>query len=314
MPLSLDLLIPTFNRSALLTECLESVLQAAKPDTLDWRVTVVDNNSPDNTAEVVRSFMKRYGERVRYLFEKRQGKSAALNCGIRASDKALVGMIDDDEQVDESWFQVVAESFQNTAVDFIGGPCHPLWRTQRPDWLPSGREGVLGTDERDALPVSPVAFGAGGLFLHGGNAVIRRAVLERVGGYSQSLGRVGNDLGSCEDHDMFDRLLAAGMRGLFVPQLVVYQVVPPERVSRSYFRRWCFRRAQSLAVMERARRQNVKHIGRVPRYMVGDAVRALPAWVRSRKPARRFTAELKWWDLAGFLLGAYLKPRPDADR
>ncbi len=310
---SLAVVIPTFNRSGLLTECLESILRAPKPATLDWRVSVVDNNSSDGTAEVVRSFVEKHGDRVRYLFEKRQGKSAALNRGVGASDRDLVGTIDDDEQVGEAWFRVIDEWFSNPAVDFIGGPYLPLWRAPRPDWLPAGREGVLGADEIDITASSPLPFGSPGSFLRGGNAVLRRATLKRVGEYSVSLGPKGNDFGSCEDHDMYNRLLATGASGYFVPQLVVFHNVPPDRITRKYFRLWALGRATSPAALDLRNRQNVKYIRRVPRYMVGDAVRAIFTFLRSGKPSERFAAELRWWDLAGFIYGAYLRRDPKED-
>jgi glycosyltransferase involved in cell wall biosynthesis len=305
---SIDLLIPTFNRSSLIRECLDSVLRAVKPDSLTWRVTVIDNNSRDDTAEAVRPFVEQNPERVRYLFEKRQGKSTALNSGISASDHEFIGMIDDDEHLDENWFSVAMESLADPQIDYIGGPYLPLWRAQRPDWLPTGREGVLGSDDPSLLPGSPVPFDGGNFFLRGGNAIIRRSVLERIGGYSEALGPVGNDHGACEDHEMYDRLVTSGVKGLFVPQLVVHHIVPPERVSRRYFRYWSLRRAESLATMESWRRQNVVYVGRIPRYLIGSAIRALPGLVGSLRSSRRFGAELQWWDLAGFVYGAYLKP------
>jgi len=308
---SIDLLIPTYNRSDLLAECLESVIRAGNPADLDWRAIVIDNNSTDNTAEVARSFERRCPARVQYVFEGRQGKSAALNRGISTGTRALIGMIDDDEQIDSQWFRIAAESFADPAVDYIGGPYLPLWRAERPDWLPDGRQGVLGADDPASLPPSPVPFEGHDYFLRGGNAVIRRSVIERVGLYSTTLGPVGSDHGSCEDHEMFGRLQADGARGLYVPRLIIYHVIPPGRVSRKYFRYWTFRHAQSLAVLERTHRQNVPYVGPVPRYLIGSALRDLRGW-RRKDEARKFAAELKWWDIAGYVYGAYRRSGRDA--
>ena len=52
-------------------------------------VTVVDNNSKDATREVVESNMPAFEGRLRYLFEKNQGKSWALNLGIAATSGDL---------------------------------------------------------------------------------------------------------------------------------------------------------------------------------------------------------------------------------
>ena len=51
----------------------------------------------------------------------------------------------------------------------------------------------------------------------GGNAVIRRSMLEKVGPYKTWLGRTDKGLLSGEDEDMYHRLLAAGARGFTYP-------------------------------------------------------------------------------------------------
>jgi glycosyltransferase involved in cell wall biosynthesis len=301
----LDIIVATFNRADLLRECLESFLRAA--GAVDWRVSVVDNNSSDHTRQVVESFMAR-SPRVRYLWELRQGRSAALNCGINASDYDLIGMIDDDEQIGEHWMEVASQWFRDPAIDFIGGPSFGNWQVKRPDWIPPGYEGVLSVDDPDRIPRAPIRFPDPRIFLRGGNAVMRRSVFERIGAYGVELGRSASGLASCEDHDIYLRLMAAGMTGYYVPDLIMYHVVPPERVTRSYFRKWAWGQARSLAIMDRRNPQNIAYFGKIPRYRIGMAVRQLPALV-GRNHARRFAAELQWWTLGGFAWEAYARNR-----
>jgi glycosyltransferase involved in cell wall biosynthesis len=304
IPLSLDILIPTFNRSHMLGGCLESFFAADPVSGMDWRVTVIDNNSADATKEVVHAFSAKFGARVRYLFEPRPGKSLALNCGIAASDRLLIGMIDDDELIDRTWLTVVEDCFQNPELDYIGGPYLGLWRTQRPEWLPPGYAGVLSADDPAQLPPQRTSFADESLFLRGGNAVVKRALFDRVGLYDANLGRFATGLGSCEDHDMFTRLKTGGAAGLFVPELIIHHIVPPERVTRSYFRRWVWDRSLSLAQMNRLSRENVAHFGKIPRYMIGKTLRSTAGLV-SGNAAARFAAELEWRSLLGFIYGAY---------
>ena len=306
----LDILIPTFNRAQLLPRTLESLLAANRPAGLDVGVTVVDNRSTDGTRGVVESFVPRFNGSLRYVYEINPGRSHALNAGIRASDGHLVAMIDDDEAVDARWIETIAAVFQDPAIDFIGGPYLPVWGGPRPAWIPDGYGSVVGWAE-----CGPTVrqFGPGcDAMLMGGNAVIRRAMLERVGPYAAELGRTpGGRLLSCEDEDMFARLLAAGARGFYRPDLIIHHYVPPERLTKRYFRRWCFWRGVSQAGMNKRRRAAVPHFLGVPRYIVGTALRAaldaLRAAVGRREPARLFKNELAWWDLAGFLYGTHFE-------
>src|SRR5262249_31294146 len=101
----LEVVIPTYNRADLLPVCLRSLHAATVPAGLNVRITIVDNNSKDTTREVVESWKDRFNGRLSYVFERMQGRSAALNAGITASDSDLVVFIDDDEEIDETWYQ-----------------------------------------------------------------------------------------------------------------------------------------------------------------------------------------------------------------
>jgi glucosyl-dolichyl phosphate glucuronosyltransferase len=307
--MQLDVIIPTYNRQELLRHTLDSLLAARVPEGLSVGVTVVDNNSKDRTREVVEEYMKRSGvPRVSYVFEKEQGRSAALNAGVRATRGDLVGMIDDDEEVDAGWYEQVHEAFGRGGVDFIGGPYVPNWSVECPRWFPHDYRGVIGWvdgGEREC----PFDDNYDGILM-GGNAVLKRAILEKVGLYATSLGRTDKHLLSCEDEDMYLRLRQAGARGLYLPQLIIYHYIPAERLTRRYFRQWSFWRGVSQGVMDKSRPQPVAYFAGVPRWLMGRAVRGLTSRagraLRFKKdPARSFSDELALWDFAGFFYGKH---------
>jgi glycosyltransferase involved in cell wall biosynthesis len=307
-PISLDVIIPTHNRAGLLGRALQSLLDAERPPGLDVTVTVTDNRSTDHTREVVESFLQAFDGRLNYVYEPTPGRSPALNAGIAATHGDLVGMIDDDEQVDRRWLLTIAAAFADPATDFIGGPYLPVWGAERPAWIGRAYGSVVGWVESEPTIQQ---YGPGcEAMLMGGNSIIRRSLLERVGPYSVDLGRTpGGRLLSCEDEDMFARLLAAGGRGFYRPDLIIHHYVPPERLTRRYFRRWCFWRGVSQAMIDRKRPAPVRYLFGVPRYMFGLAIRG--AWDSARmlfggfEPARLFRNELAWWDLAGFFYGKH---------
>ena len=103
----LEVIIPTYNRAQLLPVCLKSLSVARVPEGMTVGVTVVDNNSKDDTPAVVENWKQHFGGRLNYIFEKQQGRSSALNAGIRGSESELVGFIDDDEEIDPTWYEAV---------------------------------------------------------------------------------------------------------------------------------------------------------------------------------------------------------------
>jgi glucosyl-dolichyl phosphate glucuronosyltransferase len=312
--MTLDVILPTFNRQALLARALASLRTARVPAGMHVRVLVVDNGSTDGTRALVREQADSFDGRLQYLFVPTPGKPHALNAGIAATDGELVGLIDDDEEIDGGWFECIHRSFRRDE-DFIGGKCLPRWGAARPAWLGSGYLGVIGWV--DPGPVSrPMDASYPGILM-GGNAVIRREALERAGPYSTALNRTGAKLLGCEDEDMYHRLLAKGARGRYVPDLVIYHHVPAERLTRRYFRRWCFWRGVSLGVMDRDRKAPVPYLAGVPRYRIGRAARGILGIAaglarngRTSGPAERFEHELASWDLAGFFWGRHFHRAP----
>jgi glucosyl-dolichyl phosphate glucuronosyltransferase len=301
----LDVVIPTYNRSALLKKTLRSLLDARVPAGLDVRITVVDNNSSDDTRETVLAEQAKATLPIHYVFEKRQGRSPALNAGVAATSGTHVGFIDDDEQIDQSWYEQVFSVFNEHNVDFIGGPYVPHFESEIPEWLPSEYNSVIGAVDGGTKRV-PYDRNYPGILM-GGNAVFTRATLEKVGPYSVSLGRSGNRLLSCEDEDMYERLLAAGARGMYVPELIIYHFVPTERLTKRYHRAWCFWQSVSSAVLDRIRPQPTAYVLGVPRYFYGRALRGMFRVVSIWKPgpADRFSKELALWELAGFFYGKH---------
>jgi glycosyltransferase involved in cell wall biosynthesis len=304
--MKLDVVLPTYNRSGLLRAALVSLLKAPVPAGLEVTVFVVDNNSVDDTAQVVAEIAEKAALPVRYVRETKQGSSNSRNAGIAAGTGDLIGFIDDDEEIEEHWYEVIAREFSDPATEFIGGPCLPNWVSPIPDWLPPGYHSAIGAIPPKPRSVFSKEFGAN---LMSGNAVIRRRVFDRVGVYSTRLGRSGKGLLSEEDAELYGRLESAGVHGIYTPDLIIDHYIAPERLTRSYHRRWAFWRAVSQGILDREQRQPVQYLFGIPRHRIGRAIRGLLALplhsLASDRKGQAFADELASWDLAGFVYGKH---------
>lgn len=306
--MELDVIIPTYNRQDLLKLTLDSLLKAEIPEGLKVRVTVVDNNSKDATRLVVEGYQEKFAGRLRYHFEPQQGRSYALNAGVASTDGDIVGMIDDDEEIDAHWYKTLFEVFARKNVDFIGGPYVPKWSTPPPEWLPREYGGVVGWVDGGDTEV-PFDNSYPGILM-GGNAVFKRSVLQKVGPYSTWLGRTDKRLMSGEDEDLYHRLLALGARGLYLPNLIIYHHVTADRLTKSYFRRWCFWRGVSLGLLERTRKLPCPYLLGIPRWHYRQAAKGVVSkvsefFVKPKDPARAFACELGIWDCLGLFYGRH---------
>ena len=102
-----SVIIPTYNRANDLRPTLSSLAEISSRD--PWELIVVDNNSTDETGDVVRQAQSWFPVPLRYIFEGNQGRCAALNAGIIESTGEILVTTDDDVRVDEDWLDRAAE-------------------------------------------------------------------------------------------------------------------------------------------------------------------------------------------------------------
>ena len=304
--MKLDVVVPTYNRSGLLRRTLASLLNASVPAGLEVVLIVADNNSKDDTEQVVRELAAEASIPIVYVKETKQGSSHARNAGINAGSGTLIGFIDDDEEIDKNWYEVVAREFTDEETQYIGGPYFGNWSAPPPAWLPPGYHAVIGVI--DPKPRSPFGKDCKAMLM-GGNAVIRRSVFERIGLYSTRFGRTDKGLLSDEDTEFFRRLWNANLRGMYVPDLIIYHYIPGDRLTRRYHRRWCYWRGLSQGYSDREAKEPVPYFLGIPRYKIGKAFRglaSLPVHFLSRNgKGQAFADELASWDLFGFILGRH---------
>lgn len=68
----------------------------------------------------------------------------------------------------------------------------------------------------------------------------RRSATARYGGFDPSLGRVGRMLIGGEENDFFERMMRGGETCWYVPNAVMWHIIPPGKLTEDYFRRLCY--------------------------------------------------------------------------
>jgi len=134
--LQFSLIIPAYNRANLIGRTLESLINQTFPSE-SYEILVCDNNSTDNTKEIVESFIKNKRDvKIRYFQERRQGVHYARNATAQKAKGKYFYFTDDDMIANSNlleefsrWIKIFPE------VKVCGGKVLPKWTTDPPLWI-----------------------------------------------------------------------------------------------------------------------------------------------------------------------------------
>ncbi len=173
-----SVIIPVYNAAATVAEAVDSVLGQSFAD---HEVVVVNDGSKDDSAKILEA----YAGRVRIITQANRGMSAARNAGIRASSGAYVAFLD----ADDIWMPTMLEKTV-AALDahpeavLVYADLAVIDSTGRPLETTLAGATALSSPTLEQLLTRmwPIMTSA---------VVIRRSVLERIGGFSEEFGYYG---------------------------------------------------------------------------------------------------------------------------
>jgi glucosyl-dolichyl phosphate glucuronosyltransferase len=280
-----SVIIATYNRAALLDECLAHI--RSQRFAAGDEIIVVDNGSTDATAAVVARHQRACTTPVRLLQQPRPGKShaIALALGVAAGD--LLVFTDDDVDVGAAWLEAIRTAMSDRAIAMVGGPVAARWDSAVAHWF----RAAVTRQPRLGAPLGLLDYGdqrvnLGERTLLGANLAVRRDVFTAVGGYPTHLGKLRGTLLSGEDHELCRRVQASGYRAVYVPEAVVYHWVPAQRARVGYSLDWFFWSGITHAIMDEGQARAGRALAGLPLYLVRRAASASAGVVAALLTAR----------------------------
>lgn len=206
---SVAMIVPCWNEEASIAGTITSLLALDYPED-KLSVVVVNDGSTDNSKEVLETF--RGHPRVTIIHQENQGKHAALNTGIAATDAEFVGCLDADSFAERDTLREVMSYFDTPQVAAVT----VAMSVHEPKTLlesMQNAEYILGIALRHALSVVNGIYVTPGPF-----SVYRRDVVQKLGGF-----RHGHQT---EDMEMALRMQREGYWIENAPRARVYTNVP----------------------------------------------------------------------------------------
>jgi glycosyltransferase involved in cell wall biosynthesis len=189
----LTVAICTYNRQYFLEKCLTELLPQVL-NTQDVRVLVIDNNSTDNTAELIHTFQKQHSY-LDYVFCPEQGLSFARNCALEQCQSVWLSFLDDDGYPDENWLEQNLKVINSNKYDAFGGVYLAWFKDGKRDWFKDSYE----SNEFRMPLADETRLAPSDSYFSGGNCSFKVDPIRASGGFPLTLGMNGSVMGYGEE-------------------------------------------------------------------------------------------------------------------
>lgn len=116
--MKITIVIPSYNQAGFIRETLDSILGQQTDHEVE--VIVMDGGSTDGTTDI----LKEYGERIRWVSEKDEGQSDAVNKGIEKASGEIIGWLNSDDLYEPGSLPEVLDVFaRDPDCRWVYGKC-----------------------------------------------------------------------------------------------------------------------------------------------------------------------------------------------
>jgi glycosyltransferase involved in cell wall biosynthesis len=224
-----SVIIPTYNRAQMVGITLESFFNQNYP-TDRYEIIVVDNNSSDNTKQVVDEWGSRAPVPLIYVFEGRQGVHYARNTAFKHSSGDILYYTDDDMiAAPDLLAEIIKPFYFDPRVASVTGRVLPRWAEQPPKWVIDYCFNAMLSlqDRRESLIISPDDCG-----VYSCHQAMRREAFERSGGFNPE-NTAGEWIGDGET-GLNIKLKELGYLFGFIGSSITYHMIPSSRMTQVY--------------------------------------------------------------------------------
>lgn len=274
--IQVSVIIPTQNRSEYLRNTIISLQEQNFPK-VDYEIIVVDNNSTDDTPEVVEECNRNGKKEVVYVKEQEIGLHNARHAGAKAAKGEILAYVDDDVICDLNWLSELVKPYADPEVGCVGGKILPKWEAEPPEWVkqyPSSLSLLdLGPEIKELK--TPKIYGC--------NFSIRRSLLFEVGGFNPDAFGDKKLIWYRGDGEtgLLKKVLVTRRKLVHTPHAVVWHVIPKSRLTISYFKKRFFIQgiSSSFSAYRTEKSSRIKLFYRSCKFGIGSIICKILAFI-----------------------------------
>lgn len=110
-----SVIIPVYNSSSYLPECLQNVLAQSLHDI---EIICINDGSTDHSLQILKDFRTR-DTRIKIIDKENQGVSAARNAGLDIAQGKYIGFVDSDDTVEMNFFEMLLKAAEDNNADIV---------------------------------------------------------------------------------------------------------------------------------------------------------------------------------------------------
>lgn len=229
----ISVIIAAYNRAKLIPITIESFLNQTFPHD-QYEILVVDNNSTDNTKDVIHEMIRnnKSGVEMRYVFEKEQGCSFAENRGVTLAKSDLVYITNDDVIADPNLLAELVKVFDiDPAITVVSGKVLPKFEEEPSKWIMKHCYNYL----LSLTPIGPetLIVSSKSLGAFSNHYGIRKNVFIKLGGF-QPENTAGEWVGDGEWGLNLKLDKVGGHKSAYTASSVLYHMLPKNRLNQAY--------------------------------------------------------------------------------
>ena len=255
---TVSVIICTYNRSKLLRLCLNSLIEQTA-DIAKFEIIIVDNNSSDNTQELILEYTNIYSHIIS-VFEPNTGLSFARNTGYKYATSDWILYIDDDAKAFPNMVERAIYTATNYPYLCFGGIVNSYFNTDKiPKWW--------GIDSFESNLYLLKKYDTGVHALenespYGDIFVVNKTLLIDLNGFKTNLGMKGNKIGYGEETDLVQRIRQKGLPIGIDTEMRIYHLVPDIKLKFSWQLRAAFAKGyNSPHLLDTGKKTSLQQIG-----------------------------------------------------